>query len=40
MGNEREELQKGLEILERTWQWFNHRLGQLALEKSSNKQVS
>ncbi len=39
LGNEREELQKGLEILERTWQWFNHRLGQLALEKSSNKKV-
>ena len=37
LGNEREELQKGMEILERTRQWFSHRLGQLALEKSSNK---
>lgn len=40
LGSEREELLKGLEILERTQQWFNGRLGQLALGKSTSQKVS
>lgn len=35
-GNEKEELLKGMEVLERTRQWFNDRL---ALQKSSGKKV-
>ena len=38
-GNEREELLKGMEVLEKTRQWFNDRLGQLALENSSHRKV-
>ena len=33
LGSEKEELLKGLEILERTQQWFNGRLGQLSAER-------
>ena len=36
-GSEREELLKGLEIMERTRQWFVSRLEQLSLEKSPKK---
>lgn len=40
MGNEREELLKGEEILERTREWFSDRLEQLALERPSTKKAS
>ena len=32
IGNEKEKLLKGLEVLKQTQQWFSHRLGQLELE--------